>query len=238
MPNSKPLLVCKYCEENGSGNFCQNCGQAYQTKRLTISSIVHEIFHFFSHLDKGFLYTLKSLIVSPGKTQREYVDGHRVKHQKPFAMFFLCATLAMLVYYWVNMGLLNYFSVGNADEAAFFHQYAVILHIVMLPVYAFFTYGFFSSARYNYAETLVLLLYNLSLILLVSSLLQPLKFIWPDLETRFIELPIIVFYNIVTNLKFYEGEPKWLIFLKTILSTALCFFVSSIVQDYLIKNYL
>lgn len=233
MPN-KTQQHCKQCNSHGIGNFCNNCGQAYKTKRITTGSVIHEIFHFFSHLDKGILYTLKMLIIAPGKMQKEYVEGHRAKHQKPFSMFFLCATIATLIYYWVNLTLLKHFDAGNAEEASFFHQYYVILQVLMLPIYTLFTYGFFFNSKYNFAETFVLLLYSLSIVLIVSALLQLLLFIWPDLETRFLELPLIVFYNMLTNFKFYDNEKKWIIVIKTILLSAICFLVAGLVQDNLI----
>ncbi|RZK59561.1 MAG: DUF3667 domain-containing protein [Pedobacter sp.] len=233
MPN-KTQQHCKQCNSDGVGSFCNNCGQAYLTKRITTGSVIHEIFHFFSHLDKGILYTLKMLVIAPGAMQKEYVEGHRAKHQKPFSMFFLCATIATLIYYWVNLILLKHFNAGNADEASFFHQYFVILQVLMLPIYTLFTYVFFIGNKYNFAETFVLLLYSLSILIIVSALLQLLLFIWPDLETRFIELPIVVLYNLFTNFKFYGNEKKWVIVIKTILLSAICFLVAGLVQDNLI----
>jgi hypothetical protein len=225
---------CLQCGKNGSGKYCNNCGQAYAVKRITISTIVHEIFHFFSHLDKGILYTLKQLVIVPGKPQLEYVEGHRAKHQKPFSMFFLSATAAALIYYWTNLLLFNHLKVGEAVDVQFFHQYMVILTIVMLPVYTLITWMFFFSSKFNYAEIFVLLLYNLSFILLASSLLQFLKFIFPELNTEFIELPIIVGYNWLTNKNFFQHETKWMIFLKTILASAVCFFLAGLVKEFLI----
>jgi hypothetical protein len=234
MSNPKSLHHCKQCEENGAGNFCNNCGQAYLTKRITLSNIIHEIFHFFSHLDKGILYTLKQLITAPGKAQLEYIEGHRAKHQKPFSMFFLCATASALIYYWTNSLLFNYFNVGEAGDAQFFHQYMVILTIVMLPIYTLITYCFFLKSKYNYAEIFVLLLYNLSCVILVSSMLQGLRFIFPDLKTEIIELPFIVIYNWLTNRSFFSHEKKWMVFVKTILASAVCFFLAGLMKAFLI----
>ncbi|MDQ7947526.1 MAG: DUF3667 domain-containing protein [Pedobacter sp.] len=225
---------CKNCQITGQGNFCSSCGQIYLVKRLTLSGLAHEVFHFFTHVDKGFLYTLKSLVQSPGKMQKDYVDGHRARHQKPFSMFFLCATIAALIYYWTNLVLMNYFNAGDSKEASFFHQYMVILQVVMAPVYSLIIYLTFYRSRYNYAETVILILYNLSLILIVSSLLQLIKLIVPDFETRYLELPIVALYNIWTNIKFYDQERKSVTFVKTIFSTALCFLVAGFVQGYLI----
>lgn len=67
--------VCQQCGAIGPGNFCGNCGQSLSTKRLTVSALVLEVFHFFTNLDKGFLYTIKKLATIPGKIQKDYIDG-------------------------------------------------------------------------------------------------------------------------------------------------------------------
>lgn len=234
MDTTTTVHYCKTCKKNGKGNFCNHCGQDYLTKRITISSVVHEIFHFFSHLDKGFLYTLKNLIIAPGKPQLEYINGDRTKHQKPFSMFFLCATAAALIYYWTNSTLFKYYKVGEANDAQFFHQYMVILTIAMIPIYSLIVYCFFIKSKFNYAEVFILLLYNLSVVLLFSTLIQSLKFIFPEMHTEFVELPMIVLYNWLTNRFFFQTEKKWVIFLKTILSSALCFLLAVLVQTKII----
>ncbi len=231
---AKTLHTCKQCGENGNGKYCNNCGQAYAIKRITISTIIHEIFHFFSHIDKGILYTLKQLIIAPGKPQLEYIEGHRAKHQKPFSMFFLCITTSALIFYWTNLLLYKHFNVGDASDVQFFHQYMVVVTIVMLPVYTLITYVFFIKSKFNYAEIFVLLLYNLSLLLVVSALLQSLKFIFLELNTEYVELPLIVIYNWLTNKNFFLHERKWLVFVKTILASAMCFFVAGLVQGLII----
>ncbi len=75
------------CSLRGYGNYYHNCGQAFTPKRLTTKGMIHDVFHFFTHLDKGLPYTVRTLITAPGKMQREYVEGTRNKHQKPFSMF-------------------------------------------------------------------------------------------------------------------------------------------------------
>jgi hypothetical protein len=45
----------------GFGKYCNSCGNSYIVKRITTSGILHDVFHFFTHLDKGFGFTLKQL---------------------------------------------------------------------------------------------------------------------------------------------------------------------------------
>ncbi|MDB5200688.1 MAG: hypothetical protein JWQ27_97 [Ferruginibacter sp.] len=232
-----PQIQCAHCKTIVSGNFCSECGQPLVTQRLSIASILHEVFHFFTHLDHGFPYTLKKLCTAPGTMQREYIEGSRAKQQKPFSMFFICATIAALVIYWVNLLLIQHFNAGDNNEAAFFHKYWTMLQILMLPVYALITWLLFKKAGYNYGEIIVFQLYLFSFLFIVLSLIHLLKFIFPHLETRWIELPAIILYTTITNLNFFTQLKKGLTILLTIISISLCFVMASYIQDLLVKVF-
>jgi Protein of unknown function (DUF3667) len=229
--------TCKNCKAIGVGNFCSSCGQNFKTERLSMRSILHEVFHFFTHLDHGFPYTLKRLLTSPGTMQKEYVDGVRYKYQKPFSMFFICATIAALTMYWINVLLLKYFDAGDNKEAILFQKYWAILQIFMLPVYAFVTYLFFKRSKLNYGEIVVFQLYLFSFLFIAICIIHLLKFIYPHLQTRYIELPVIVLYTVITNLNFFKRLKKWIVISYTIVCIVLCFFLASYVQDFLIQVF-
>ncbi len=225
--------ICKQCGAHGSGKFCNHCGQQYAVKKITLKGILHEVFHFFTHLEKGFPYTLRKLITNPGEMQREYIEGQRVKHQKPFSMYFLSVTITALLYYWINYTLVKYYH-SDSYELNFFNRYMAMLQIALVPVYSLIVWLFFKSSKHNYAEVLILLLYSFSIVLLLAASIQLLKFIWPHLPTRYIELPLITVYMTITNLRFFHTVPKWIAFIKSVLATALVFFVASSTQDWLI----
>ena len=229
---------CKYCLANGSGNFCQACGQKFNAGRLSLGSIVHEAFHFFTHLDHGFPYTLKSLFTSPGKVQRNYIDGARLKYQKPFSMFFICATIAALAIYWINLLLIGHYDAGDSKEAVFFHKYWVLLQVVLLPLYALITYLFFKKARFNYGEIALHQLYLFSFLFIALSLIHVLKLVFPHLQTRYIELPVVIGYTIITNINFFKNLNRWVVALLTILSVSLCFLLAGSVQDVLVRSFM
>ncbi len=100
MTGSKLIHKCKSCGFSGSGNYCCHCGQSFKTKRISIKELLPELFRFFTHIEKGFFYTLKQLIVAPGRMQLTYIEGKRNIHQKPFSMFLMCATITALFRYW------------------------------------------------------------------------------------------------------------------------------------------
>jgi hypothetical protein len=74
-------MIFKNCGLQSEGRFSSGCGQPMETHRITFSRLRNEAAHFFTHLNKRFLYTLKMLALQPGRMQREYLEGHRIKHQ-------------------------------------------------------------------------------------------------------------------------------------------------------------
>ncbi len=234
--NDSPEL-CKNCGFAGNGSYCSECGQTYRSKRITVKNLLHDIFHLFTHLDKGFGYTLKQLIANPGDMQRDYIKGNRSRYQKPFSMFFICATIAALGRYWIFRTVDTYYQSGDLNEANFFHEYMVILHIILLPVNALITWLFFYRSGYNYAETGVLYLYTVSIFFLMSILISLLKFIWPEFDSAYIELPTVLVYNAVTFIRFFKFENKWKVAMKSTIVIILIFMLVQITEDVLLQTF-
>ena len=228
---------CKYCSTPGTGVYCSSCGEKLISSRISIGSIFHEVFHFFTHLDHGFPYTLKRLITAPGKMEKEYIEGHRSKYQKPFSMFFLCGTVAALAIYWINLLLLKHFGGGDSDEAIFFHKYWVLLQICMLPFYALITYLFFKSSKLNYGEVMVLELYVFSFLFILLTVIHLFKFPFPHLQTRYIELPLIILYTVITNIYFFSMMKKPVVAVLSVISISINFLLASGVQDFFVKVF-
>jgi hypothetical protein len=231
------MPTCPHCGTSASGNFCTACGQPLQFKRITLHSVIHEVFHFFTHLDKGFPYTLKQLMTQPGTMQRQYFAGQRARHQKPFSMYFICITVAALGMYWIDKTVLRWFDAGEAAELTFFNKYLALVQVLMLPFYALVVFIFFRKAGYNYAEISVQQLYTFSFLFLMVMVIHLLKFIWPSLQTRYVELPAIVAYVVWTNFHFFTSLPRWQVVLLSLVATGVCFAAATMVQDALVKQF-
>lgn len=223
---------CKSCSQYGSGQFCSACGQSYSVKRITLSSVMHDVFHFFTHLEKGFGYTLMRLLKAPGLMQREYVEGVRSRYQKPFSMFFICASANAIARYWIEELLIRYFHGGTAAEASLRHEYQLILLLIAMPVIAAFTWLAFARSKYNYAETAVLQLYSVSFVLIATILIACLRFIWHDLDTVYIEFPIFIVYWIITSIRFYNDANPWVVAVKSVVLTVAFFALIQSLEDF------
>jgi hypothetical protein len=91
------VIVCKNCEHHFKGNYCPHCGQTSATERIGAKYFLHDIPHSIFHIDKGFWYSFKSLFTHPGVTLKNYLDGKRAKHFKPFAYLFIISTITIIV---------------------------------------------------------------------------------------------------------------------------------------------
>ncbi|HRP34083.1 MAG TPA: DUF3667 domain-containing protein [Agriterribacter sp.] len=231
MEEKYKIKKCNSCGYSGTGNYCGNCGQAFKIKRITISTLLQDIFHLFTHFDKGFGYTLKQLIIAPGRMQRTFIKGDRSRHQKPFSMFFICATFSALCRYW----LLNVYHESNTAEVTFFREYMVFLHIALIPLYALIANLFFYRSGYNYAEMGVLLLYTLSLLFIVAPFVFLLKFIWPHLDTAYIEFPFFSVYFIITFINFFNRTPWRKVTLLSLLIILIAFIINQLAEGLAIK---
>lgn len=231
-------FICRQCGQPGNGKYCTHCGQSLSIHRITMHSILHDVFHFFTHLDKGFPYTLRRLFTTPGKMQLEYIEGDRSKHQKPFSMFFISVTIAALVYYWINVLLKRYHHVSSDEEIKFFNHYLVLLQTLLLPVYTLFLYLIFHRSGYNYAEIGVLQLYTFSIVLMGAAVLQLTRFAMPALETRYVEVPLIVLYATITNLNFFSRLKRWVVIVNSIIVTGASFAIAAVVQDSFVAIFI
>jgi hypothetical protein len=217
--------ICQNCGHHGTGRFCQNCGQSYSTHRISLHHLSHEVFHLFTHLDKGFLYTLKELVLHPGAMQREYLEGRRYQHQKPFSMFFIAVTVTALGQFLIKSLVFKLYGMSD-DSQDYFRHYFALMQMALLPIYAFITWLFFRKSPYNYAEIAVVVLYSISLIMFVVLILNALRIAFPDFNTKYAELPFIVAYNTLTYARLFPKTSRWVLIGKSLLINTVCFALS------------
>jgi len=235
METNEILKTCPSCGYTGPGIYCSQCGQQYEVKRLTFNKLLHDVIHLFTKFEKGFAFTLKQLIIAPGHMQRSYIAGNRKKYQSPFSMFFICGTIAALLRFWILHFLMTSYHAADPVEVKFFKEYMVLLYIFLVPLYAFFTYIFFHRSGYNYTEMIVLLLYTLSVIFLASPFLFLLLFIWPYMDTMYIEFLIYSVYFAVTFVNFFNTFSRWKVVLLSILCLAIAFVINQVSEDAAMK---
>ncbi|HEY3387127.1 MAG TPA: DUF3667 domain-containing protein [Saprospiraceae bacterium] len=152
---------CKNCGLPVENEYCSHCGQKIMIPRISFGSVLHEIFHFFTHLEKGFLFTSRQLLLDPGRTIISYIDGKRKKYQPPVSYFLIWTTIFILTLYLFEkifgenrvINYNDYFGPGSTTNYAISHL--SIMLTMIIPFQAFYLYLLITKQRYNYFETLV-----------------------------------------------------------------------------------
>ena len=176
-------LTCKNCNHIYTGHYCNDCGQTSQTHRLNLHFLWHEIRHSLFQFDEGILYSGQQLFIRPGHTIREFIEGKRVKHFKPFSLVILLASLYGLLYHYFHIS----FIVPSSDSAsengidlAKFNEWTgthyAWVTLMMIPLYTIGTGIAFRKQGYNIVEYLILNTFKASQKLFVHIALFPLLY--------------------------------------------------------------
>lgn len=185
------MTICKNCNNHFKGNFCNNCGQGANTHRLSMHYIWHDIQHGLFHFDNGIFYTVKELLTRPGDTIREFLEGKRVRHFKPFSFVVVLATFYGLLYHYLVSHLSDSKPINSKENIL--NAYVTVIRwttdhfaistLLLIVITTIVSYFIFKKRGYDFAEHLVLNTYICGLILIFSILLFPLIYIFRGTET-------------------------------------------------------
>jgi len=84
-------MNCKNCNSKVDAEYCSKCGHPTVLKRIDGKYVIHEIEHLL-HFERGILYTIKELLIKPGKNIRNYLSENRSRLVKPI-IFFIVTSL-------------------------------------------------------------------------------------------------------------------------------------------------
>ncbi|RZL50182.1 MAG: DUF3667 domain-containing protein [Pedobacter sp.] len=160
--------------------------------RFTLTHFFHEVFHAFTHADKGIFYLLKELLLRPGIVAREYIAGKRKKYFNPFTFFLILAAFYVLSESFkvsvnhVNKGvpteITRIENLQDRNDATaiynraiktqlFFTKHGNVIAMIAVPFFAFYFWVLFYRRKYNFSEHLVANLMFVSFANLAFSLL-------------------------------------------------------------------
>ncbi|MBP7273448.1 MAG: DUF3667 domain-containing protein [Saprospiraceae bacterium] len=85
---------CPNCRQSlqRSDKFCPACGQRTLKSKLTLHDLLHELIHFYLHIDSAFLNTLRYLGV-PGKLTTEFFKDKRKSYFPPLRLMMLSTVI-------------------------------------------------------------------------------------------------------------------------------------------------
>jgi len=165
------MATCLNCGSTVTKNYCSNCGQKKEVQRLTWQSLILEVFHFFSHIEKGFFFTSYKLLIRPDLVIGEYLEGKRKKYFKPVSLYLIWVALHLLAFqlipewmHYENLRIGNLLWVKGGEHQVFVVKHASAFGLLLLPILSFFLWLIVSRPKLNYIESLVAILYSLAAI--------------------------------------------------------------------------
>lgn len=166
-------ISCKNCNSAVGGNFCSSCGHPAYMKRVDGHYLMHEVQHVL-HFEKGIFYTIREMLIRPGKNVKEFLTDNRSRLVKPV----LFITITSLIYSIVNHifhveeQYITYKSMGSSSTDAIFgwiqghYGYANIMMGIFI---AFWVKLFFKKYDYNFFEILILLCFAIGMGMLIYT---------------------------------------------------------------------
>ena len=198
------MIICKNCNNEFNGKFCNNCGQKVISHRLNFKFIIEELQHFFFHTDRGILFTIYQLLIHPGHTVREYIEGKRINHTKPLVFLLVVGSIELFLYslfkfdFNINYELFfqnidkNYVQEMRQMMVSFskftdiLMSYDKYLNLGLLPFLAMYTYLLFKKYGLNYVEHFVINTYLLGQRLLISCAFFPVMYLYNGTNVIFL----------------------------------------------------
>ncbi len=229
--------------------------------RFNMPHFFHEVFHAFTHADKGVIHLIKNLATRPGVTAREYIlEGKRKKYFNPFT--FLILVLGFTVF--INSYFQPYGKTGpataqtssaspnnvtNPGRAAagqrrdavmsLLNKRANIIAFIAIPIFALVFWLFFIKTGIRYAEHLVALIFFSAFFQLIATLLT-LAIVLAGRSTAFISQLQLGFQLLYLPIAYYQflNYNKRVRFLRTLLASALALGLWILLSSQAIRLYI
>ena len=167
------LDQCKKCGEELKGDYCSKCGNPKTLKKINGSYIISEIVSVLN-FDKGIFYTIKELLLRPGKNVQKFIHNDRNRLVKPIIFVIVCSLI-----YSITQQLLKfedgYVSAGGFGDSAITKIYQWIqqnygyANILMAVFIAGWIKLFFKKYKYNFFEIIILLCFTMGIGMLIYT---------------------------------------------------------------------
>jgi hypothetical protein len=196
----------KYCLNCGypvADLYCGHCGQKSDPERINFTFLCREAFHFFTHLEKGFLFTTFQMVIHPGQTSKNFIDGKRKNYHSPISYFLIWTTIYIVFLLFIEkifggntvIDYKNYFGPAAATRLAI-SNLSIVLTVV-IPFQALYLFLLVTRKSYNYFETMVATIYSLGTIIQFQFVFALMALLYYGLNNRPVNLQISDVFKIL-----------------------------------------
>ncbi len=169
---------CKKCDNKFKGNYCPNCGQPQKIERINGRYILSELASVLN-FQKGFLFTIKELLLRPGENIREFISEDRNRLMKPI-MFILITSLIYTIivsFFHFEESFFDGTKDGIEDKMPatlsiikWVQENYGFANILMAVFIGLSMKMFFRKYSYNFFEILILLCFIMGIVMLVYTI--------------------------------------------------------------------
>lgn len=223
--------TCRICSNQLTGTYCASCGQPSTLTRINGQYILHEVRHAVN-FDKGFLYSIRELLLRPGLSVRSFIREDRSRLVKPLVFLILTSLFYTLLqqFFHFEDGYVNYSDSTQTTTALLFkwvsnnYGYA---NIIMAIFIALWLKLFFRKYDYNFFETLILLCFMMGTGMVLYAIFGVLQSFtdYKVLDKGFLLGFLYVCWGIA---QFYDKKKFWN-YIKAFFSYLLGFFTFALV---------
>ena len=123
--HSAGLPYCQNCHYPLSelDKFCPNCGQQNTDGHVSLHDLLHELSHYFTHVDNKIFVSMYHLFI-PGKLTEEFFKGHRKRYINPINLFFVIGIILPFIFgqIWKNTAKENALEKGFIQDKSLYRN--------------------------------------------------------------------------------------------------------------------
>ena len=166
--------TCKQCQAPIHENYCSKCGEPVELQRIDGKYVLQEIVRVLN-FDKGLLYSIRELLLRPGKSIHRFIFEDRNRLVKPLVFIILTS----LIYALTERAFQfedRYMEAGGMGDSATAEIFGWITanygysNILMAVFIAGWIKLFFRSYKNNIFEILILLCYVMGIGMLMYAI--------------------------------------------------------------------
>lgn len=155
-------ISCSNCGLQIEENYCRNCGQFYNSKRLDARGFISDFADSFFSLKRSYLLNLKQLLLKPRIVVKNYWNGYRNFFFSPNRMLIITAFLISIYLYFTKDRFFGVeFQLGN-EYSWLGIQFLVVVFLLFFFVLA--TMITYYKKKKNFFEHIALNSYIFSVI--------------------------------------------------------------------------
>lgn len=152
------LLKCQNCGTQMDGPYCHICGQSlFAGKESFIENFFSNTLSLYA-VDFKIFRTIKLLLFYPGKLTKEYCQGHIIRYEHPFKLFWFVALL-FFIYFSYKFDPNTTKLTGDVEFNRLFMSYLPYATLLLIPLFSFLLFVCFRKYEPRYSNHTVFALH-------------------------------------------------------------------------------